>query len=452
MLDAAIVLSALVFAASAYDGEMSTAYWLAGLLAVLGLQVAGEVTQVYASWRVYSLRQELSELALACIMVGALLVVVAFLAKMSVQYSRVVMVLWWTLAFTGLALERVIIRALLRASRARGRNTRSLAIAGAGDLAQRVAERVLAADSIGLRPIGYFDDAVPVGTIPPKREGTPVLAVKGNLEALVKLARDGGVDYVYIALPLAGEEQVKALIHDLSDTTASVFFVPDFFVFEMLQARWTEIDGMPLVSVFDTPFLGVDGALKRIEDLLIATAALTVTAPLMLAIALGVKLSSPGPVLFRQRRYGLSGKVVEVWKFRSMGVQEDGDEIPQARRADPRVTRFGAFLRRTSLDELPQFFNVLQGHMSVVGPRPHAVAHNEQYRKLVPGYMLRHKVKPGITGWAQVNGWRGETDTVEKMQMRVEHDMHYIRNWSLALDMKIVALTVVRGFAGPGAY
>ncbi len=452
MLDSAIVLFALVAAANAYDGEMNTGYWLAGLLAVLGLQVAGEVTQVYASWRVYSLRQELSELALACIVVGALLVTAAFLAKLSEQYSRVVMVLWWTLAFAGLALERVAIRAALRASRARGRNTRSLAIAGAGDLAQRVAERVLAADSIGLRPIGYFDDAVPVGTMPPQREGTPALAVQGNLDALVRLARDGGVDYVYIALPLAGEEQVKALIHDLSDTTASVFFVPDFFVFEMLQARWTQIDGMPLVSVFDTPFMGVDGWLKRVEDLLISVIALIVTAPLLLAIAAGVKFSSPGPVLFRQRRYGLSGKVVEVWKFRSMGVQEDGDEIPQARRADPRVTRFGAFLRRTSLDELPQFFNVLQGHMSVVGPRPHAVAHNEQYRKLVPGYMLRHKVKPGITGWAQVNGWRGETDTVEKMQKRVEHDMHYIRNWSLALDVKIVALTLVRGFAGPGAY
>ena len=449
LLDAAVILFALVFAATAYDGTMKDAYWLAGLLAVLGLQVTGEITQIYASWRVYTLRQEVSELALACLVVGALLVTGAFVSKTSEQYSRVVMVLWWTLAFSGLAVERFVIRALLRASRARGRNTRSLAIAGAGELAQRVAERVLEAGSLGLRPIGYFDDAVPVGT---KLSQRPDLAVQGNLEALVRLAKAGGVDYVYIALPIAGEEQVKALIHDLSDTTASVFFVPDFFVFEMLQARWTEIDGMPLVSVFDTPFLGVDGALKRMEDLLIATAALTVTAPLLLAIALGVKLSSPGPVLFRQRRYGLSGKVVEVWKFRSMGVQEDGDAIPQARRGDPRVTRFGAFLRRTSLDELPQFFNVLQGSMSAVGPRPHAVAHNEQYRKLVPGYMLRHKVKPGITGWAQVNGWRGETDTVEKMQRRVEHDMHYIRNWSLALDLKIVALTVVRGVVGPGAY
>jgi putative colanic acid biosynthesis UDP-glucose lipid carrier transferase len=449
LLDSVVMLFALVVASRAYDVPMDTDYWLAGLLAVLGFQLAGEVTHLYASWRVYSLRQELSELAMVCIAVGALLVTAAFLSKTSDHYSRVVIVLWWTLAFAGLALVRVAIRALLRASRARGRNTRSFAIAGTGDWARRVAQRVLAADSLGLRAIGYFDDrASERTTLPPG----PALPVEGNFKALVQLAKDGGVDYIYVAMPLSNAKRVMALIHDLSDTTASVFFVPDFFVFDLMHARWTEIDGMPVVSVFDTPFLGVDGWLKRLEDLLIAASALTVTAPLMLAIAVGVKLSSSGPVLFRQRRYGLSGKVVEVWKFRSMSVQEDGDQIPQARRADPRVTPFGAFLRRTSLDELPQFFNVLQGHMSVVGPRPHAVAHNEQYRKLVPGYMLRHKVKPGITGWAQVNGWRGETNTVEKMQMRVEHDMHYIRNWSLVLDIKIVALTVVRGFAGPGAY
>ena len=452
MLDSAVILLALVVAANAYDGEMTTGYWLAGVLAVLGFQLSGEVSHLYASWRIYSLRQELSELALACLGVAALLVIAAFLAKVSGQYSRVVMVLWWTLAFAGLALERAAVRAVLRLGRAHGRNTRSLAIAGAGDLARRVAARALAADSLGLRLIGYFDDGVPVGATPAGPEGSAPVTVLGDLRELVRRAAEGGVDYIYIALPLADEARVKALIHDLSNTTASVFFVPDFFVFEMLQARWTELDGMPLVSVFDTPFLGLDGWLKRAEDVVVAAVAFVVTAPLMLAIAVGIKLSAPGPVLFRQRRYGLSGKVVEVWKFRTMRVQEDGEHVPQARRGDPRVTPFGAFLRRTSLDELPQFFNVLQGHMSVVGPRPHAVAHNEQYRKLVPGYMLRHKVKPGITGWAQINGWRGETDTVEKMQNRVEHDMHYIRNWSLWLDIKIVALTVVRGFVGPGAY
>ncbi|MCK6390428.1 MAG: exopolysaccharide biosynthesis polyprenyl glycosylphosphotransferase, partial [Azonexus sp.] len=172
----------------------------------------------------------------------------------------------------------------------------------------------------------------------------------------------------------------------------------------------------------------------------------------MLLIALGVKLTSPGPVLFRQRRYGLNGKIVEILKFRSMTVCEDGSEVVQATRGDARVTPLGKFLRRTSLDELPQFFNVLQGTMSVVGPRPHAVAHNEQYRKLIRGYMLRHKVKPGITGWAQINGWRGETDTLEKMEMRVKHDLAYVQNWSLWLDFKIIVLTIFRGFRNKNAY
>ena len=447
LLDSAVVLFALVTAAFLYGVDMDAHYWLAGLLAVLGFQVAGEMTHIYTSWRMYSLRQELSELALACIAVGVFLVLVAFFSKTSVDYSRVTMVLWWTLAFSCLALQRVGIRALLRMSRATGRNVRTFAVAGTGDWARRVAERVHAADTLGLRPVGYFDDRGPG-----RQQQGPVLPVAGNFKALVQLARDGGVDFIYVAMPLSNAKRIMDLIHALSDTTVSVFFVPDFFVFDLLHARWAEIDGMPMVSVFDTPFLGVDGSLKRIEDVLVAAIALVVTAPVLAAIAAGVKLSSPGPVLFRQRRYGLSGKVVEVWKFRSMRVTEDGEHVPQARRGDPRVTPFGAFIRKTSLDELPQFFNVLQGHMSVVGPRPHAVAHNEQYRKLVPGYMLRHKVKPGITGWAQVSGWRGETDTVEKMQKRVEHDMHYIRNWSLMLDVKIVALTVVRGFRQPGAY
>ncbi len=448
-LDATVILFSLGVAARLYEVELDAGYWLGGVLAVLLFQLAGETTHLYASWRVYSFRQEAVELATVCIGVGAVLVVAAFLSKTSAQYSRVVMVLWWALAFAGLVLERLAIRSFLRASRARGRNLRVLAIAGAGELGLHVAERVLAAEWLGMMLVGFYDDVVPVGLRP--LHGRPY-TVEGDLAALVQGARQGRLDYVYIALPLVQQEKVTALIHDLSDTTASVFVVPDFIVFEMMQARWTSIEGMPVVSVFDTPFLGADGWLKRVEDVVVASAVLMLALPAMLAIALGVKLSSPGPVLFRQRRYGLNGKIVDVWKFRTMTVLEDGDNVAQAKRVDPRVTRFGAFLRRTSLDELPQFFNVLQGHMSVVGPRPHAVAHNEQYRKLVPGYMLRHKVKPGITGWAQVNGWRGETDTVEKMKKRVEYDLHYIRNWSIWLDFKIVALTIVKGFSSPSAY
>jgi putative colanic acid biosynthesis UDP-glucose lipid carrier transferase len=196
----------------------------------------------------------------------------------------------------------------------------------------------------------------------------------------------------------------------------------------------------------------VDGWLKRLEDIVVGSLILLVIAIPMLVIAICVKLTSRGPALFRQRRYGLNGEVIDVLKFRSMTVTEDGDEIKQATKDDPRVTKLGAFLRRTNLDELPQFFNVMGGSMSIVGPRPHAVAHNELYRRKVRGYMLRHKVKPGITGWAQINGWRGETDTLEKMEKRVEHDLDYIRNWSLLWDLQIILMTVFASGARRNAY
>jgi putative colanic acid biosynthesis UDP-glucose lipid carrier transferase len=212
------------------------------------------------------------------------------------------------------------------------------------------------------------------------------------------------------------------------------------------------VGDIPTVSIHETPFYGVDGWVKRVEDIVLSSVILALIAIPMLIIATGVKFSSPGPVIFRQRRYGLSGQEIEVWKFRSMTVCENGDDVRQATKCDPRITAFGAFLRRTSLDELPQFINVLQGRMSIVGPRPHAIAHNEEYRKLISGYMLRHKVKPGITGWAQINGWRGETESLDKMRNRVEHDLTYIRNWSLWLDIKIILVTALKGFCGKNAY
>ena len=429
--------------------EAGPYYWLAGVVGVLAFAVAGEIAHLYSSWRVYSFAQEAFELAAACVVSAAALIALAYLTKTSVQYSRVVMVLWWMLTFAVLAIVRFAIRLPLRMERARGRNVRSLAIVGAGSLGFHVAERVKASGWMGLRLIGFFDDNVPVGTeVVPDNPARVI----GDTSAVIQLAREGRVDYVYVALPLSSSGPILNLIQDLSDTTASVFLVPDFFMFELTHARWTDIGGLPVVSIFDTPFLGVDGWLKRIEDIVLASLFIVMTLPLMLLIAGGILATSRGPVIFKQRRYGLSGKVVDVWKFRTMTVLEDGERVPQARRVDPRVTRLGAFLRRTSLDELPQFLNVLQGHMSIVGPRPHPVALNEQYRKLIAGYMLRHKVKPGITGWAQVNGWRGETDTVEKMQKRIECDLYYIRNWSVWLDLKTVMLTVVRGFSQPTAY
>jgi putative colanic acid biosynthesis UDP-glucose lipid carrier transferase len=238
----------------------------------------------------------------------------------------------------------------------------------------------------------------------------------------------------------------------LRDTTASIYFVPNIFAFDLVQARCVEINGMPALSICDSPLQGMSGFWKRVFDVALASVALLLTWPVLLAVAVAIKRSSPGPVLFKQRRCGLNGEEILVYKFRTMMVCEDGPTLAQATMHDCRVTPLGALLRRSSLDELPQIFNVLEGKMSFVGPRPHAVAHNEAYRKLISGYMIRHKVRPGITGWAQVNGLRGETSTVDKMQQRVQYDLDYLKNWSLWLDLKIIARTALTVLQDRNAY
>jgi putative colanic acid biosynthesis UDP-glucose lipid carrier transferase len=246
--------------------------------------------------------------------------------------------------------------------------------------------------------------------------------------------------------------RVLELLEALRDSTVSIYFVPNLFVYELVQARFDVIGGMPVVAVCESPFFGASSIAKRLFDIIVAAVLVLLSAPLLLCIAAGVRLSSPGPVLFKQRRYGLDGREIWVCKFRSMSVTEDGrTHYEQVTRGDCRVTPVGAWLRRMSLDELPQLFNVLAGSLSMVGPRPHAIAVNEQYRKLIPGYMLRHKIKPGITGWAQINGYRGGDD-LEAMRKRVEFDIDYLRNWSLALDLSIIFRTAIIVWKDRSAY
>lgn len=286
--------------------------------------------------------------------------------------------------------------------------------------------------------LGFFDfrsvDRLP-DTIDPAH-------LVGHCKDVADFARAHGVTSIYIALPLSNVPRIGEMVRELRDTTASIYFVPDVFAFDLIQGRLVEINGMPAISVCDTPFHGMDAVMKRVTDLVLATFALLLLAPLMMLLALAVKATSPGPVLFRQRRYGLNGEEILVYKFRSMRVMENGATVTQATKGDSRVTPLGRILRSTSLDELPQLINVLEGKMSVVGPRPHAVAHNEQYRKLISGYMIRHKVRPGITGWAQVNGLRGETETVDKMRERVRFDLEYLSHWSPWMDIKIICKTL----------
>lgn len=324
---------------------------------------------------------------------------------------------------------------------------RTAVVVGVNQTGLRLADAMTAQSGLGLSFRGFFDDRHHE-----RLQHDVDQRLSGRIADVPGVVEREHIDVIYIALPMSQQQRVLDLLDGLRDTTASIYFAPDIAAFDPIQGRVGDVDGLPVVAVCETPFSGFDGVVKRATDLLLASSALVLLAPLLAAIAIGVKRSSPGPILFRQRRYGIDGGEIPVFKFRSMSVCEDGEHIEQARRADPRVTPFGAFLRRTSLDELPQLINVLRGEMSLVGPRPHAVAHNELYRKLIKGYMLRHKVRPGITGWAQVNGLRGETDNLDKMRRRVEHDLYYLRHWSLWLDIKIMLMTLRVLFRDRHAY
>jgi putative colanic acid biosynthesis UDP-glucose lipid carrier transferase len=447
LMDAILVIGSFRIIAWFYHVPIGRYHVEFAVVAAFCFYVVGQARGIYGSWRISTIRSEIGEIILVWIIAFVLVLSIAYVTKTSAIFSRRVVLTWLVLSPAFLLAARLSVRMVLHELRHRGRNTRTAAIVGTNRVALQMAERINAMSWAGLIFKGFYDD-LPIEPLSP--EQPPELA--GDLTELLTQAHAGKIDAVYIALPMHDEQRIVNLVNRFSDTTASLYLLPDSFVFELMNARWISLDGLPIISIFETPFYGVDGWVKRMEDIILSSLILSVIALPMLLIALAVKLTSPGPILFKQRRYGLKGEVVYVWKFRSMTVCEDGADIPQAKHGDTRITPFGSFLRRTSLDELPQFFNVLQGTMSVVGPRPHAVAHNEEYRRMIHGYMLRHKVKPGITGWAQVNGWRGETDTLDKMQKRVEYDLYYIQEWSLWLDLKIVWLTIWRGFGGRNAY
>jgi len=356
---------------------------------------------------------------------------------------------------------------------------RSAVVVAANEVGSRMARNIVDHPALGFRFLGFFDDglfepgtggvmhgrsdaadygavallesaaAAARSTVAAAVAPGPVL---GRVDAAAAFVKANRVEAVFIALPMAAQPQLLKLLDEIKDTTASVYFVPDIFITDLINARIDDINGMPVMAVCESPIVGLNAVFKRCFDLAVGGLALLAFSPLMAAIALGIKWESPGPILFRQRRYGLDGRQIVVWKFRSMTVVEDGSIVRQATRDDARITRLGSFLRRTSLDELPQLFNVIMGTMSLVGPRPHAVAHNEEYRGLIKGYMVRHKVKPGITGWAQVNGLRGETDSVDKMRRRIEHDIEYLRRWSPGFDALILFKTAIIVFQRTNAY
>jgi len=448
-LDIAVPFFVLYIITFFYGVTWHDRYSIMGLLGGLSLTFFNQATGVYSNWRGRTLFAGFTKVLQAWILTWMFLIVLAFLIKDAVNYSRFSVSLWAIITPTGLFTYRLIIRLFLAYLRAKGWNKRKIAIIGAGGLGERITTTLLDTKMLGYQPIAFFDDAT-------DKQGTTVngIPVLGSVDDLLSLSSiENHYDEIYIALPLRAENRIKQILNAMADSSITVKFIPDFFSFDLLHSRLTDIGGIPIISVYDSPLNSSGNALfKRIEDIVISGIIIILISPLLLVISLAIKLTSKGPIIFKQRRYGINGEEITILKFRSMTVCDNGENITQAKKGDSRITKVGRFLRKTSLDELPQFFNVIAGDMSIVGPRPHASAHNEQYRKLIPKYMLRHLVKPGITGWAQIHGWRGETDTLDKMEKRIEFDLHYIDNWSLWLDIRIILLTIVKGFINKNAY
>ncbi|WP_235013363.1 undecaprenyl-phosphate glucose phosphotransferase [Colwellia marinimaniae] len=444
ILDIVVIIGSLFIVNTFHTQPWNINHTVAAIFVAFLFHFLSELGSLYISWRGLSLFKEIKTTTVYWCISASICSLALSYAPQEVLLDRL-MIKWFAIGLLSLISYRVCLRFILSFVRRKGFNTRSFIIAGGGALGRKLVNKIADNQSLGLIFNGYYDD-YKVG------QDFENIECKGDLEKLVVACKKGNIDRVYITLPMRAEERIKWLMTELADSTTSVYIVPDIFMFELLHARSDVIAGIPTISIYDSPLDGSNAIVKRIEDLVLSALILLLISPIILAMSIAIKITSRGPILFKQTRYGIDGKAIEVWKFRSMTVMENADKVTQAKKNDVRLTPIGGFIRSSSLDELPQFFNVLQGRMSIVGPRPHAVVHNEEYRTIINGYMLRHKVKPGITGWAQVNGLRGETDTLEKMEKRIEYDLDYIRNWSLGFDLKIVISTVFKSFTDKNAY
>lgn len=396
---------------------------------------------LYEAQRTHAVVREAGAVIAATAAGVMILVAVTFFAR-SYFYSRLVIGIFAVLSASSVILARASARVLMKQLRRRGYNLRYVLIVGAGPLAEQVIERLEAHPEAGLRVLGLASEDARRKVV----RGVPVVAGYGQIKEYVASHR---VDQVIVALQREESHQLEKILSTLDDELPSVQLVPDLGHVLTLRSTVEDLEGLPVISLRDTPFVGMAAVWKRAFDVTVAATLLLLLAPVLAGIALAVRATMGSPILYRQERMGLDGHVFSMIKFRTMDANAEGSSGPVwARAEDPRRTRLGSFLRRTSLDELPQFWNVLRGEMSIVGPRPERPVFIEQFRHDVPGYMLRHKVKAGVTGWAQVNGWRGNTSLNE----RIEHDIFYIQNWSLGLDARIVALTVLQMLFGRNAH
>lgn len=428
--------------------QMPQPYVLALVTAFFAAPFVFNFCNIYTFIRGKSFINNILTLLQAVCLLGFILAGLAFFTKSGEIFSRSWFGIWMAMSLALLILFRGSLLLVLRFMRARGLNERRVVIIGAGELGMTLAGTIQHALWTGFQVKAFIDDEA--HTKPKTINNIPVISMPASLSHYLTQT---AIDEIWIALPLGAEARVKEILFELRHQTITTRFVLDIFGLDLMNHSITEIAGFPVLNIRSSPMHGINRFIKAVEDRVIAALILIIISPVLLMIMLAVKCSSKGPVFFKQQRLGWDGRIIKVYKFRTMlEHQEEAGKITQASAQDVRVTRLGKFLRKTSLDELPQFLNVLQGRMSIVGPRPHALAHNELYKDMIHTYMQRHRVKPGITGWAQVNGWRGETDTLDKMKKRVEYDLFYINNWSLIFDLKIIFLTLFKGFNSPNAY
>lgn len=424
--------------------ETSPTYWVAMLAVALLSLAVFPATGLYRPQRGASMVEDMRALGSGWLLLLAIAVFLAFVTKTGEVYSRVWVALWFATGFLLQTAMRVAMRLSLRYMRRRGYNLRHICIAGAGELGREVALRLRRAPWSGLNLRGFFDDAP--GLAGTSIDGVPVL---GTIDSLSLYLEQGGIDQVWIALPLRDEQRIRRLVVELRGHAVQVRYVPDIFGFQLLRHSFSEVAGMPVIGLTDTPLEGFQRLLKALEDYVLGGAATLLVSPLLLAIAIAIKLTSSGPILYRQERVTWNGRRFTMLKFRSMPVGSERVSGPVwSQQADPRATRLGALLRRYSLDELPQLLNVLHGDMSLVGPRPERPEFVAQFRQAIPGYMQKHMVKAGITGWAQVNDLRGSSD----LGKRIQYDLFYIDNWSVWFDLRILALTVSHVIRSRNAY
>lgn len=439
LFDVLAIFAALFGTLWFYDKELDAPHLSVSLLAALLFGIMATFFDLYRSWRVIRFRYEIIKIFICWAISTILLIFVLFFLENRHFIDNIEALTWLLSSFLLICIAHYSVRMVTRYARAFGYDVRRVAFVGANDIAVRMIRIYADHPWMGMVSTGIYDDRQ---INEDNRISVEVSELAGSTDDLIELAKDGAVDIVYVCLPLAAEKRIKTYIDLLSDTTVSIYYCPNFFNFDLMQSRWDVVFDQPVISIVETPFVGHQQFLKRLEDIIIVLALLPFLIPLMAIISLLIKATSKGPVFFKQNRYGINGESFKMWKFRTMYTENCNEIFSQVTKNDPRITSFGAFLRKTSLDEIPQFINVLIGNMSVVGPRPHPDILNEDLRKRIHRYMLRHKIKPGITGLAQVNGLRGETESLDKMTQRIEQDLQYIRQWTLMLDLRILLKTI----------